>query len=556
MVKSSTEMASKTILILGDNFKLESIEDKILALGHKFQKRAILPELSAWKAIKNSITQLSRSGDLLAILVYLSKKTIFHTAKYDEWTALLAEFKKVPTLIFLTKDDILESNYDIDIFQDISETQQLLVKLIHNLDLNKSNSNNRAYFISSLKSSRVEDTIENSFGVLLSKIKTIFPMKSGELYKINRLLIDIFSHNMFTIYKNPERILFTTVDKTEDEIIETLTKLIILLERLNNFCKDNLSEVIQRSKHLIKALQANDIEILPFTWLKETTLAAHHFLDETDKGIFLQLYVPKGRYQEDQLAGLLRLFENYLQHVEKLPFFIDTRKTSHGQIYEFKSNNNSIKTSDMEIAFSRFEDFMGLCQNDIKNAETLLLKAGINSSEVNSLLAKYIKQYRRLLLDIEQERKRKVLDIGLRLESDIFELTNATDFELLNPVRSTALLSIASNLDPINITISNSSVSINSGTQSYIEQAIYGDIQYTSQDKELIQLFERYAERFESVQLRSQLEKLKDTSIPESERKNAGQKIVGFLYNKVAPVLGQSALTILTAYLQKLITGS
>jgi len=41
---------------------------------------------------------------------------------------------------------------------------------------------------------------------------------------------------------------------------------------------------------------------------------------------------------------------------------------------------------------------------------------------------------------------------------------------------------------------------------------------------------------------------------PEEERRTAKQKIIGFLY-KVAPAIGQSALNVLTAYLQKVLTG-
>ena len=118
-----------------------------------------------------------------------------------------------------------------------------------------------------------------------------------------------------------------------------------------------------------------------------------------------------------------------------------------------------------------------------------------------------------------------------------------------------ALLSLPHNLDPIGITISNSSVIINPGIQSYIEQAIYGDIHYTTEDKYLLQFFEQYAKGLEGIRLRSDLEQLKDTSVSEVERKTVKQKIVGFL-SKVAPAIGQSALTILTTYLEKLLTGS
>ena len=315
------------------------------------------------------------------------------------------------------------------------------------------------------------------------------------------------------------------------------------------------AERLERTTQLLQTVQTSGVELVPYKKKTEISLRVHHFLDELDRGVIFHLYVPNGRYQEDQLASFLRLFESYLQRMEKLQFFIDTRRTLHGQIYEFKSNNTIINSSDMEVAFSRFEFFMSLCQNDQKKAEALLLQTGMNPSEASRLMTKYIKEYQRLLLDIEHERERKMLDLRQRLESDALELTTETSLAVAQSVQPAALLSLPNTLDPLSITISNSSVTINPGLQSYIEQAIYGDIHYTTEDKELIHLFAKYTEGLETVRLKSELEQLKDETSPEAERKTAKQKIAGFL-SKVAPAIGQSALPVLTAYLEKVLTGS
>src|SRR5207248_7587398 len=127
-------------------------------------------------------------------------------------------------------------------------------------------------------------------------------------------------------------------------------------------------------------------------------------------------------------------------------------------------------------------------------------------------------------------RERKMLDLRQKLESDALELTkNNNSLMISQSVQPTELLSLPHTLDPLNITISNSSVVINPGIQSYIEQAIYGDIHYTTEDKELLHFFDRYAERLEAIRLRSDLEQLKDTSSSEVDRKTAKQKIAGFL---------------------------
>lgn len=277
--------------------------------------------------------------------------------------------------------------------------------------------------------------------------------------------------------------------------------------------------------------------------------------DEVDKNVILRLYVPNGRYQEDQLASFLRLFENYLRNVEQMQFSIETRRTLHGTVYEFRGKDITIQVIDVEVAITKFETFMNLCQYDQKKAEALLLRNGMTPSDAGHLMTKYVRGYQRLLIDIEHEKESKTLELRHRLESEVFELMNATSLEISQTVQPLALLALSPTIDPVQITISNSSVSINSGTQSFVEQLIYGDIHYTTEDKELFALFEKYAERLEAVFLKSALEQLKDTSSQETERKTAKQKIVGFL-SKVAPAIGQSALAVLTAYLEKLLIGA
>jgi len=122
--------------------------------------------------------------------------------------------------------------------------------------------------------------------------------------------------------------------------------------------------------------------------------------------------VPNGRYQAEQLESFLRLFENYLQQVEKVDLFIDLNKTRHGQIYVFKSKSNISSIDDMQIAISRFESFMNLCQNDSKRAEAILISNGLSSKDASHLISKYTKQYQRLELDIRHEFELASLKIG------------------------------------------------------------------------------------------------------------------------------------------------
>ncbi len=366
---------------------------------------------------------------------------------------------------------------------------------------------------------------------------------------------------------NQIRMILEAIAKSNDEIfLELIAPNLTQLEKLasvtailfEQFQKDyieGLAGQLQRAMKLLRTIQESGIEIVPYSDKKEISLRVHHFLDEIDRGIFLHLYVPNGRYQEDQLANFLRLFESYLQRVEQLQFSIETRRTMHGTVYEFKSQSMKMNLVDMEVALSRFEDFMSLCQYDQEKAEASLLKKGIKASDARRLLTKYFKEYRRLLLDIEHEREIKVIELRHKYESEALDLADGSDLEVPQVMQPTSLLSLSPHAEPINVTITNSSVNINPALQTYIEQVIYGDIHYTTEDKELLQLFAQYAQGLEAVRLRSDLEQLKDASLPDVERKTAKQKIGGFLA-KVAPSIGQAVLSVLTAYLEKVLTGS
>ncbi len=563
----------KTVFILAEDFSLESVEDKIFALGYDFQKRKLLSKSSNWIEIEKDLEQLNISRNLLAVLMFLTDITLCNTSNSDYleiWYKLLIEMKKSSSLIFLHEEILQVRFYHNYLRTYLASVEQILLPVKEYIQIFEAIEKDENYYsmimtldskgkeiaamISGLMkyladkflTNQVDNPDEDFFKLLstISKCKDIF-MKD-----FVKMLLHGF-HNRDDVDDKKENELFQPKLLINREVVSAEHS----LEQLEGDFTAKLSEQLERAKQLLKTIQASGIEIVPYKEKRDISLRVHHFLDEIDKGIFLHLYVPNGRYQEDQLASFLRLFESYMQRVENLQFFIEIRKTLHGQIYEFKSKNSMMNSTDMEVAFDRFESFMSLCQNDQKKAEAFLLRTGIQPSEASRLMTKYVKEYQRLLLDIEHERERKLLDLRQRLESEAFELTNETRLSASQSTQPSALLSLSHNLDPLNITISQSSVVINPGIQSYIEQAIYGDIHYSAEDKELLHLFETYAEQFEAVRLRSDLEQLKDTSSSQVERSTAKQKIVGFL-SKVAPALSQSALTVLTAYLQKVVTGS
>lgn len=292
-----------------------------------------------------------------------------------------------------------------------------------------------------------------------------------------------------------------------------------------------------KAKESLRRLFDLNANILPYRSRTDLTISIQDFLDNLENGVLLRLYVPNRQYQEEQLASFLRLLENYLQNIEKISFSIDVRKTENGQIYEFKSKDELQTENDLNEAIARFESFMEICQNDSNQARKILQDASISKSDLDYIISKYIREYRRLNLDINHEREQKLLTLKQSFESDILEgeFINADDFIPIN--KPSTLLSLPINIAEMNIAIG---------------QIIYGDITYNAEDKRLLEFFEKHANKLEAITLKSSLDELKDVSSQKEKRKTAKQKIGGFL-NKMAPIIGESVVKGLAKYLETLL---
>ncbi len=168
------------------------------------------------------------------------------------------------------------------------------------------------------------------------------------------------------------------------------------------------------------------------------------------------------------------------------------------------------------------------------------------------MISKYLRDYKRLKIDIRHEYEQKTLALKQRLENDIYENELAKPLaELSIPIQPSALLSIPHNTGTINVSFSNQS---NQLIQQKIDQIVNGDITYNAEDSQLVALFEKYAEHLESIRLKSALDELKDNSSPRENRQTARQKIAEFLY-KIAPMVGESVIKVLITYIEQKVSG-
>ena len=118
MSSAQPESSSKTVFLIGD-FSLESVEDKIVALGCTFQKRLLSLQPEDWIKIENDFKQIKSSGELLAVLLFLSKNSLVKLSNIEyskNWHKLLLNIKDYNSLIFIPEncfsDEILLSFAD------------------------------------------------------------------------------------------------------------------------------------------------------------------------------------------------------------------------------------------------------------------------------------------------------------------------------------------------------------------------------------------------------------------------------------------------------------
>ncbi len=355
-------------------------------------------------------------------------------------------------------------------------------------------------------------------------------------------LIFIYQDNLFgdfTIFETQEKWM---QERTTFFELYNMSEAVKELNKKHEKWKALRKEDVKYAMQAIKEIEDAGIEIAPYTKNAEITIRIHDFLDEIDSGTFLRLYVPNGRYQADQFDRLLDIFENYLRSVEKKAFYIETRKTKNGIVYVFKSKEEITVIRELDDAIARFEDFMKMCQHNSAEAEEVLVKMGVRPLDAGILVSRFRVDYQRILMDIMKERDVRLMTLKYELQSNVFELVNNSVLSS-NQIQPSSMLSIIS---PAHITYN---ITNNTTAQTIIEQQINGEVYYGQEDRELIKLFFDHLDKINAERMKSELDQLKDDSMPTERKQTAKQKIVGFL-GKIAPTITDGAIKILIAYLE------
>jgi hypothetical protein len=319
-------------------------------------------------------------------------------------------------------------------------------------------------------------------------------------------------------------------------------------------------EVIEEA---IAFLQANGVQILPYTTRAEVTVLAEAFLDEVDKNLIFRLYVPSGRLWAGEADRFLQLFQDYLTRVKRLEVRLDQKRTEHGVVYEFHGHPPAGQTN-LEADFKEFSRLMTLFDADSEAAAKLLAQKGPNATEIARLISKFSKEAKRLQLDIKHEAEAKAVAIRHRLESELLDidptpqeweqiqvLVNGAVPRPANMLGGTLALGLATRpitAQPAQITYNIRPQFIGT-VNGVIAEEINGNQHFGPEHHQLMELISQYAGG-RSKELETAVYEIADKGVEKVGRLRAKQKLTAFLV-ELGKKTGDVAFGVLQGYIEK-----
>lgn len=292
--------------------------------------------------------------------------------------------------------------------------------------------------------------------------------------------------------------------------------------------KENVT-LIARTNAVIDEILAPKVELVPFRQRGEVTLRIIDCLDDLADGVLLRVYVPKGRYQEEQVSQLLSMFARYVREIEHREFAIDRRDTMRGTTYVFKARA-STNLGDVQHSLARFDEFMAKAMADPETAIASLQGQGVDHERSRALVEVYVRDYRRLLLDMRHELERRKLTLSHRMEADLLDVNNTPAFVAIERDHPSTLLTIVGNRGPVTVALPGSTMTLGRQSSQYIETLTNGNVNYGPEDEQLLALMASIDDKVAALSLRSDLERLSDNGIPQPEKHTAAQRLKTFIY--------------------------
>ncbi|MGM3304993.1 hypothetical protein ACSQ6I_03235 [Anabaena sp. WFMT] len=285
-------------------------------------------------------------------------------------------------------------------------------------------------------------------------------------------------------------------------------------------------------------LESNNLNIIVYKKNAELTILALTFIEQIEQNLLFRIYVPSNRIWSLETDKLLQLFRDYLSKVSNLNISLDQYRTNQGTIFEFHGDEN-IYSANISKEFDDFSKFLDICISNPNSAEVLLQNKDLSPRAIYEIVERYSKEAKRLIVDIKQERERKLLGVQHRLESELADIVPPNfDWQVVNMLVD----SVIPRLDGISSVLGiyqsfpqiTSPLTVNINPQIFnkvegiVAQEITGDISFNENISKLLELIQKHGNN-KSAELTSAVYELADKSASNSGRLTARQKLKKFL---------------------------
>lgn len=317
------------------------------------------------------------------------------------------------------------------------------------------------------------------------------------------------------------------------------------------------TEVIDQ---VTNTLNEYSLNIIPYSKNVEMSIIASSFIEQNEHNLIFRIYVPSERIWASEAERLLQLFRDYLQKASGLNARHDQFKTNNGVIHEFFGDDETASAS-LSEKFKEFTTFMDVCVDTPELAEKSPFLNKLNSREVSDLVSRYVKEAKRLHIDLKHERERKLLNIRHSLESELSEyISESNEWDSLYKIVEDSIppihgVSSALNHNAVksishqpkqNIFINSQVIDTFNGVMA---KEISGTLNLVPEAQELLKMIDLHSSQEDKSELTSAVHELSDSSVKEIDRITAKHKLKSFIL-KAGSKLGDVATGVFQTFIE------
>lgn len=312
--------------------------------------------------------------------------------------------------------------------------------------------------------------------------------------------------------------------------------------------------------HVTNTLKEYSLNIIPYSKNVEMSIIASSFIEQNEHNLIFRIYIPSERIWAGEAERLLQLFRDYLQKASGLNAKHDQFKTNNGVIHEFYGDDETESVS-LSEKFQEFTTFMDVCVDNPELAEKSPFLIKLNSREVSDLVSRYVKEAKRLHIDLKHERERKLLNIRHSLESDLSEyISESKDWDSLYQIIEDSIPPIHGVSSALNHNTARSishqpkqNIFINSQIidtfNGVMAKEISGTVNLVPEAKELLKMIEVHSSDKDKSELTSAVHELSDSSVKEIDRITAKHKLKSFILTSASKI-GDVATGVLQTFIE------